>query len=62
MVSGRYDNVFPLETSQNPMFRLLGTSDKDKRHAILDGGHLPDRDEMIKEILDWLDRYQGPVR
>jgi hypothetical protein len=44
------------------MFRLLGTSDKDKRHAILDGGHLPDRDEMIKEILDWLDRYQGPVR
>jgi len=62
MVNGRYDNVFPLETSQNPMFRLLGTSEKDKRHAILDGGHLPDRDEMIKEILDWLDRYQGPVK
>lgn len=62
MVSGRYDNVFPLETSQNPIFRLLGTTEKDKRHAILDGGHLPARDEMIKEILDWLDRYQGPVK
>lgn len=25
MVNGRYDNGFPMETSQNPMFRLLGT-------------------------------------
>jgi eukaryotic-like serine/threonine-protein kinase len=62
MVNGRYDNIFPLETSQNPMFRLLGTPQKEKRHAVLDGGHIPPHDQMIKEILDWLDRYQGPVR
>ncbi len=62
MINGRNDNIFPLETSQNPMFRFLGTPEKDKRHAVLDGGHIPPHDQMIKEILDWLDRYQGPVK
>jgi len=29
---------------------------------LLDGGHLPpDRQAIIKEVLDWLDRYLGPV-
>jgi eukaryotic-like serine/threonine-protein kinase len=62
MVNGRYDHFFPLETSQNVMYRFLGTPEKDKRHAVLDGGHIPPYDEMAKEILDWLDRYQGAVR
>jgi len=62
MINGRNDNIFPLETSQNPMFRFLGTPEKDKRHAVLDGGHIPPHDQMIKEILDWLDRYQGPEK
>jgi dipeptidyl aminopeptidase/acylaminoacyl peptidase len=25
-------------------------------------GHVPPRMELIREILDWLDRYLGPVR
>jgi formylglycine-generating enzyme required for sulfatase activity/cephalosporin-C deacetylase-like acetyl esterase/predicted Ser/Thr protein kinase len=62
MVNGRYDHFFPLETSQNVMYRFLGTSEKDKRHAVLDGGHIPPYDEMAKEILDWLDKYQGAVK
>ena len=62
MVNGRYDNGFPLEPSQNAMFRFLGTPEKDKRHAVFDSGHIPPHDQMIKEILDWLDRYMGPVR
>ncbi|MEX1246423.1 MAG: protein kinase [Thermoanaerobaculia bacterium] len=62
MVNGRQDFIRPVETSQAPLFRLLGTPDRDKRHAILDGGHLPPTKQgMIKEILDWLDRYLGPV-
>ena len=61
MVNGRYDHFFPLETSQNVMYRFLGTPEKDKRHAVLDGGHIPPYDEVAKEILDWLDKYQGPV-
>jgi hypothetical protein len=44
------------------MFRFLGTLEKDKRHAVFDAGHVPPHDQMIKEVLDWLDRYQGAVR
>jgi eukaryotic-like serine/threonine-protein kinase len=62
LVDGRYDQFFPLETSQNVMFRFLGAPEKDKRHAVLDGGHIPPYDQMVKEILDWLDKYQGPVK
>jgi pimeloyl-ACP methyl ester carboxylesterase len=62
MINGRYDYFFPLESSQNPMFTYLGTPEKDKRHAVFDAGHIPPHDQMIKEGLDWLDRYQGPVR
>jgi eukaryotic-like serine/threonine-protein kinase len=61
LVDGRYDNSFPLETSQNVMFQFLGAPAKDKRHAILDGGHIPPYEQMVREILDWLDKYQGPV-
>jgi formylglycine-generating enzyme required for sulfatase activity/tRNA A-37 threonylcarbamoyl transferase component Bud32/cephalosporin-C deacetylase-like acetyl esterase len=62
MINGRYDHFFPLESSQNAMFRFLGTPGKDKRHAVFDAGHIPPYDQMVKEVLDWLDRYQGPVR
>jgi len=61
MVNGRDDFAFPLETSQRPLFRLLGT--EQKHHAIFEGGHIPLLlHPMIKEILDWLDRHLGPVK
>jgi serine/threonine protein kinase/formylglycine-generating enzyme required for sulfatase activity/cephalosporin-C deacetylase-like acetyl esterase len=62
MVNGKYDHFFPLETSQNVMFRFLGAPASDKRHVVLDGGHIPPYDQTMKEILDWLDKYQGAVR
>ena len=62
MINGRYDFYFPLESSQNPMFRALGTPEKDKRHAVFETGHMPRHELLIKEVLDWLDRYQGSVR
>jgi formylglycine-generating enzyme required for sulfatase activity/predicted Ser/Thr protein kinase/cephalosporin-C deacetylase-like acetyl esterase len=62
MVNGRYDEFFPLDTSQNVMFRALGTKEKDKHHVIFESGHIPPRDQAVKEMLDWLDRYQGPVK
>jgi eukaryotic-like serine/threonine-protein kinase len=61
MVNGRYDFIFPPETSQDPMFRLLGTPEKDKRHLLFDSGHIPPRNEIIRTTLDWLDHYLGPV-
>ena len=64
MVNGRDDFRFPLEASQLPLFRLLGTPAKDKRHVVRDGGHLnpAGRPDVMKEILDWLDRYLGSVQ
>jgi formylglycine-generating enzyme required for sulfatase activity/dienelactone hydrolase/tRNA A-37 threonylcarbamoyl transferase component Bud32 len=61
MVNGRYDFFFPVEATQDPMFKLLGTAPKDKRHVVLEAGHVPPNDVLTKEVLDWLDRYLGPV-
>ena len=61
MINGRSDFVMPYETSQKPMFEHLGTPAEHKRHALLEGGHLPDLNLVITEALDWYDRYLGPV-
>lgn len=63
MLNGRYDATFPLESSQLPMFHFLGTPGADKRHVIYEGGHMVfPRPGAVRECLDWLDRYLGPVR
>ena len=64
MLNGRYDFIFPAETSQVPMFRLLGSPEKDKKYVVLDTAHdvLSIRGQAVREVLDWLDRYLGPVR
>ena len=62
MINGRQDFMRPYESSQLPLFNLIGVADADKRLAAYDGGHLPLRPVMIKETLDWLDRYLGPVQ
>jgi dipeptidyl aminopeptidase/acylaminoacyl peptidase len=62
MINGKDDFLCPVETAQRPFFELLGAPAEDKRPALLDGGHLPpDRRAIIREVLDWLDRYLGPV-
>ncbi len=64
MLNGHDDSISPVETSQNPMFKALGTPEKDKRHMIFPGGHVDfrERNEVIKEALDWLDHYLGLVK
>ncbi len=63
MVNGRGDFLFPLETSQQPLFRLLGTPESDKKHVTYDGGHdIFGRLEVFKDTQDWLDRCLGPVK
>jgi hypothetical protein len=59
MFNGQYDFFNPVETSQEPMFQLFG---KDKRHVVFECGQLIPRNEVIKETLDWLDRYFAPAR
>jgi dienelactone hydrolase len=62
MLNGRDDFTFPIETSQVPMFKLLGTPEADKRHTLYDGGHVFPFARIMKDSLEWLDRYLGVVR
>jgi dienelactone hydrolase len=62
MLNGRYDSYFPVETSQKPMIKLLGSPEKDKKLLIYDAGHLVPRADLIKETLKWYDNYLGPVK
>jgi hypothetical protein len=57
MLNGHFDFAYPPETSQEPMFRLLGTPKENKRRVVYQTGHNIARNELIKETLDWLDRY-----
>ncbi|HEY1418410.1 MAG TPA: hypothetical protein VGF41_10905 [Myxococcaceae bacterium] len=61
MLNGRYDDNFPYETSQIPMFRLLGTPPDQKQNRVYESGHLVPPSEMNRETLAWYDRYFGPV-
>jgi serine/threonine protein kinase/formylglycine-generating enzyme required for sulfatase activity/dienelactone hydrolase len=64
MVNGKEDSVFPYETSQRPMYELLGTDDEHKQHKLYPGGHglgsLFSK-QIRGDVLYWLDRYLGPV-
>jgi eukaryotic-like serine/threonine-protein kinase len=64
MVNGRHDRVFPVETSQKPMFKFLGAPGIEKKHAIFDAGHglLEARSQVTAEVLAWLDKHFGPVQ
>jgi dienelactone hydrolase len=64
MINGAEDLIFPLESSQKVLFELLGTPDADKRHVVFDANHsimATHRNQLIRESVDWLDRYLGPV-
>jgi dienelactone hydrolase len=62
MLNGQEDFIYPVASSQDPLFRLLGTPSTAKRRATFESGHIPPLQPIVKESLDWLDRYLGPVR
>jgi eukaryotic-like serine/threonine-protein kinase len=62
LVNGKDDFQTPLE-AQRRLLDLLGTPAEHKRHVALEGGHAPnDWRSLIREVLDWFDKYLGPVR
>ena len=61
MLSGALDHAYDLETSVRPFFERLRTPDEHKRHVVAPGGHFVRRTTLIRESLDWLDTYLGPV-
>ncbi|MHC4567682.1 MAG: protein kinase domain-containing protein [Planctomycetota bacterium] len=62
MIGGTMDAIFPHETSQQPMFDLLGS--KDKEFETYEGGHglfgLVST-QVKSKVLKWLDEHLGPV-
>jgi eukaryotic-like serine/threonine-protein kinase len=61
MLNGEHDFYFPVETSQQPMFELLGAPPEHKRRLTFPLGHSVPRIELVKETLAWLDKYLGPA-
>jgi predicted Ser/Thr protein kinase/dienelactone hydrolase len=62
LLGGRYDSRYPVEQLQKPLLRLLGTPEKDRRHVLVESGHAIARSlDRVRETVDWLDRYLGPV-
>jgi predicted esterase len=62
MINGRDDFQMSYEQQQRPLFELLGTPEGQKRHARLEGGHIPpNRLAIIEEVVGWFDRHLGPV-
>jgi dienelactone hydrolase len=61
MLNGKYDIIFTFDKDVKPFFDLLGTPEKDKRLRVYDTDHYVPKNEMIKETLNWLDKYFGPV-
>lgn len=62
MLSGEYDQTYPLETSARPFFDFLGTPTELKRHFVAAGGHIIPMVDLTRETLNWLDQHLGPVR
>ncbi len=63
MVNGRYDFTFPVETAQDPLFKMLGAPAYQKKHVVLDTPHdvTEDHAGLVTVVLDWLDHYLGRV-
>jgi eukaryotic-like serine/threonine-protein kinase len=60
MLNGKYDVVgFPYETTVKPMFDLLGTPKEHKRLVLFETDHFYPRNETIKEMDAWLNKYLG---
>jgi formylglycine-generating enzyme required for sulfatase activity/dienelactone hydrolase len=61
MLNGRYDFFFPVESTQEPFYQMLGSKKDQKKHLIYETSHNIPRNELIKESINWLDQFLGPV-
>ena len=57
MLNGKFDQYFPYETSQIPMYKLIDVKEENKKHFIYESGHYVPRNELIKQHLEWLNKY-----
>ena len=57
--AGQYDPLIPYVESSQAAFNLLGTPKTDKRFLSFPTGHFIPRPNLVRESLDWLDKYFG---
>lgn len=61
MLNGDQDHIFKWEASSERSYELLGTNPEHKKLIRYDAGHISfSRDQMIKDVSDWMDQY-APV-
>ena len=62
LIGGKNDFQAPL-ASQARFIELFGTPKEHKKWVTFEGGHVPnDYRGMVREALDWYDKYLGPVK
>lgn len=61
VINGRYDFMHPYEESQLPFFEMIDVPEGDKELVVIEAGHLPPNNEVIRHTLRWLDERLGPV-
>jgi dienelactone hydrolase len=61
MVNGKYDLLRPVESHVYPLYKQIGTTTEDKELKLIDAYHGIPEQIKIRENLEWLDRYFGPV-
>jgi hypothetical protein len=50
-----------VESTQELFYQLLGSRKDQKKHILYETAHNVPRNELIKETLNWLDQFLGPV-
>jgi dienelactone hydrolase len=63
MVAGRYDSYFPYEENTIPFFEAWAAPAENKNLITYESDHLLSghRKELVRDSLEWLDTYLGPV-
>ncbi len=61
ILNGRYDTTLSYDGAARPMYEMAATPEADKLIKGYPTDHIPPKAEYVREILDWLDRYFGPV-
>ncbi len=63
MVNGRYDYTFPVTTSQDPLFNMIGTPAADKSHVVMDTPHdvTENHPLLVRTVIAWLNKYLGKI-
>jgi serine/threonine protein kinase len=60
-LAGEYDTLQNPDVHIKPAFELIGTPDADKKLVFFKTDHIPPMNDMIREVLAWLDMHLGPV-